>query len=136
MQEHEKWLFIAREDLKAAQGMFKLELFSTVAYHCQQAAEKSLKAYLAYKNYPVEKTHDLAKLVGACQKNDYSFTALYDIAEQLTPFATRFRYPTEFDIPDSIDSKEAVRQARTIFNFVVKKIAMSDSGQISFFDEM
>jgi len=32
MQEHDKWLKIAEEDLKAAKGLLKLELFSTATY--------------------------------------------------------------------------------------------------------
>ncbi len=41
MLEHERWLAIAREDLKAAQSLAKDGLFSTATYHCQQAAENT-----------------------------------------------------------------------------------------------
>ena len=56
MQEHEKWLKIAQEDLLAAKGLLTLELFSSVTYHCQQAAEKSLKAYHVFKKHVAFKT--------------------------------------------------------------------------------
>lgn len=51
MQNHEAWLAIAQDDLKAAKGLLKLELFSAVAYHSQQAAEKSLKASILFWKY-------------------------------------------------------------------------------------
>lgn len=47
-ENYEAWLRIAKEDLCAAKGLLSLELFSSVAFHCQQAAEKSLKAYLVF----------------------------------------------------------------------------------------
>ena len=49
MQEHDKWLFTAIDDLKAAKALLSLEYFSAAVYHCHQSAEKFLKAYLAFK---------------------------------------------------------------------------------------
>ena len=66
MLEHERWLQIVKEDLAAAKLLLKGELFSSVVYHCQQAAEKSFKAFLVFKNHPVLKTHDLIKLLELC----------------------------------------------------------------------
>ena len=63
MQEHEKWLKIAEVDLKSAKGLLKLQIFSTATYHCQQTAEKALKAYLAFKKHRIVKIHDLMKLI-------------------------------------------------------------------------
>ena len=135
MQEHEKWLKIAKEDLAAAKGLLKIEIFSSATYHCQQAAEKALKGYLAFVDYEILKTHDLMKLVGLCSKYDNKFEKLYDLAEQLNPFATRFRYPTEFDIPDFADTELAIKQAKGIINFVVKKISEPKTGQIELFKD-
>ena len=42
MQEHEKWLEIAKEDLGVAKLSLSAEYFSTAAYHCQQCSEKAL----------------------------------------------------------------------------------------------
>ena len=121
----------AKEDLKAAKALLDIELFSSAAYHCQQASEKALKAFLAFKKHEILKTHDLIKLVLLCSKYDKKFEKLYDDAEELTPFATKFRYPTEFDIPDYADAKEAVDQARRILRFVRRKINEPKSGQMS-----
>ena len=56
-----QWLAKARNDLLNADNNLKAEEipFDTVCFHCQQAAEKFLKAYLTgnRQSYPV--THDL-----------------------------------------------------------------------------
>jgi len=133
MQEHERWLGIVDQDLKSAKLLLKGEIFSTAVYHCQQAAEKALKAYLAFKNNKITKTHDLTKLVESCSQFDIKFEKLYSDAEHLKPFATKFRYPTEFDIPDVQDTENAVKQAQKIVNFVRKKIAESGTDQKELF---
>jgi HEPN domain-containing protein len=36
----------------------------TAIYHSQQAAEKALKGYLAFRDQPLERTHDRERLFG------------------------------------------------------------------------
>jgi len=126
MQEHERWLSIAHEDLSAAKVLLKSDLFSSVTFHSQQAAEKSLKGYLACKQQKIIKTHDLMRLVDLCKKIDGDFKNMYDFAKQLNPFSTKFRYPTEFDIPDFSDAKMTIKHAQKIVRFVIKKISTSN----------
>jgi len=38
-------------------------LLDTAVYHCQQAAEKSLKAFLALNDVPIQRVHILGMLV-------------------------------------------------------------------------
>lgn len=123
MQKHEDWLRIAKEDLLAAKALVKIELFSAVTYHCQQSAEKSLKGYLVLKEQAAIKTHDLTKLLELCLKFDVNFKKLYEATKQLNPFSTKFRYPTEFEIPDLADAELAINHAQSIMRFVLKKIS-------------
>lgn len=122
MLEHERWLKIVKEDLAAAKVLLKAELFSSVAYHSQQAAEKSLKAFLVFKNRPVIKTHDLLKLLELCIAIDRDFQKFCDAADYVNPFSTKFRYPDEYSIPDFEVAKLAIKNAQSIMVFVVKKI--------------
>ncbi len=135
MQEHEEWLRIAHEDLIVAKDLLKLERFSPVTYHCQQSAEKFLKGYLVLKKHPIIKTHDLTKLIELCSKFDTGFEKMYDKADALNPFSTRFRYPTEFDIPDKVDAELAIKQAKSIMRFVLKKISIPDRDQSNIFED-
>ncbi|HBS48562.1 TPA: hypothetical protein DEO28_01515 [Candidatus Dependentiae bacterium] len=133
MQEHERWINVAKEDLKVAKCLLPEELFSSVTYHCQQSAEKSLKGYLAFKKHEIIKTHDLTKLVGLCKFFDREFESIFSLAEQLNPFATRFRYPTEFDIPTQEDCEFAIKQSEKIMKFVLKKILETETSQMDIF---
>jgi len=60
------WMLLADRDLRAAEIILKDEyaLTNIVAFHCQQAIEKYLKAFLIGRNAPLMKTHDLIKLNG------------------------------------------------------------------------
>jgi len=131
MQSHEQWLFVAIEDLKAARALLKVELFSSVAFHCQQCAEKALKGYLVFRQHSVRRTHDLIQLLELCLHFEKNFQNFLKDAENLNPFATKFRYPPEYDIPDYADAKEAVGQARRILQFVQEKISELGTGQMS-----
>ena len=126
MQEHEKWIIIAQEDLMVAKTLLKNDFFSTATYHCQQATEKALKGYLAFRKHEILKTHDLMKLNGLCIKFDRDFEKIYDLVEFLNPFATKFRYPTEFDIPEKTDVKVAISYTKKILDLVCKKIALQE----------
>lgn len=130
MHAHEKWLVIAKEDLLAAKGLLKLELFSSAVYHCQQSVEKSLKAYLAFKQCSISKTHDLIHLLELCMSFDQEFRKQYEAADYINPFAIKFRYPTEFDIPDLNETETAIKLAENVMKFVLKKISSQMEGRL------
>jgi len=57
------WTFFADKDLGAAEFLFtRPEFTGEVIFHCQQAVEKYLKAFLTVKNIFFRKTHDLTEL--------------------------------------------------------------------------
>jgi HEPN domain-containing protein len=61
-------------------------------YHCQQAAEKLLKAWLAQRAVHYPKTHNLQALVELLEAQGQLLpTDLADL-DQLTPYATVYRY--------------------------------------------
>ena len=104
-----------------------------MVYHCQQASEKSLKAYLVFKGYPLVRTHDLLQLLQFCMSFDYEFSKKLDAADYINPFSSKFRYPTEFDIPEFDEAELAVKYAESILKFVLKKISEPRTGQINVF---
>jgi HEPN domain-containing protein len=133
MQNHERWLVIAKQDLLGAKTVLKVELFSLVTYLCQQSAEKSLKAYLIFNKTKIVRTHDLNGLIELCMVSDKSFEKLYEPAKLLNPFSDKFRYPTEYDIPDFDVAQEAIKHAQRILTFVVKKVSQPETGQAEIF---
>ncbi|BAZ81238.1 HEPN domain-containing protein [Sphaerospermopsis kisseleviana CS-549] len=67
-EEVRQWIIKSQRDIKVARILIENEvsLLDAVVYHCQQSAEKALKAYLTYQDLVFKKTHDLGVLVEMC----------------------------------------------------------------------
>lgn len=64
MESHNRWLAKAENDFQASVKLASDEIVWDVAiYHTQQCAEKALKSFLAWSDHPLEKTHNLVKLL-------------------------------------------------------------------------
>lgn len=113
LPEHIQWLIKAEHDLKSARLLANAEdpLWDTAVYHCQQVAEKCLKAVLSYHRQHVRRTHDLTALLETCITLNSTFDELREAAEDLTPYATFFRYPGDLLEPDPDDVTLALAQA-------------------------
>jgi HEPN domain-containing protein len=108
-----QWLRKAEHDLMAAAQVLELDspLTDISVYHCQQAAEKALKAYLVQQDISFGKTHDLDELVATCETQDPSFPDLAEAAAILTPYAVVFRYPTGQPDPPLSTAMQAIEIA-------------------------
>ena len=108
-----RWLAKAQRDLASAQRLAdkSAPLLDTAVYHCQQAAEKALKAFLVLHDIRVPKTHDLVELSAAAAVIISSYTALTGSAERLTQYATLFRYPGAQMEPTQADYDQAYLEA-------------------------
>lgn len=117
----QKWLTIAQHDLASARKLAQEPepLLDTAIYHCQQAAEKALKALLVFHDLPFEKTHDLEVLMGLAGSRAAGFSELLDLADLLTPYATAFRYPGEFVEPTPQEFAEALSASEKIVRLVL-----------------
>lgn len=71
------WILKADNDLKVAAHELKLDLADivteAVCFHCQQAAEKYLKAYLITHGIDFDRTHNIEYLVKLCSNIDSDF---------------------------------------------------------------
>ena len=117
------WLIRARNDLGLAEFTFqeRSDLLDTAAYHCQQAAEKSVKAILVSQNLQVPKTHDIRRLIQQAIAAVSGFGVFLNDADLLTPLATEFRYPSddEAPMPTLLQVQDAIAAARRIYDFVL-----------------
>jgi HEPN domain-containing protein len=122
--EVNQWLLKADNDLRSAQQLFEAEppLLDTAVYHCQQTAEKALKAYLTFQEIHFAKIHILPVLVEQCMEIDPTFSELLDYADLLTPYATAFRYPGDFFEPEIDDVKEALHAAEQVLSTVKMRL--------------
>jgi HEPN domain-containing protein len=62
------WLEKSHKDEWRAERVLMLDPPDTedCLFHCQQAVEKSLKAFLVWRDHPFRKTHDLVELARQC----------------------------------------------------------------------
>lgn len=88
----------------------------------QQAAEKALKALLAWHDVPFRKTHNLAELGRQCVTLDATLGAVAGQAAPLTEYAWRFRYPGEPCEPQRAEVEEALATARSIYEAVLIRL--------------
>lgn len=121
--EVHSWLVKARQDLDAAAWLLESPqyLYNAVGFHCQQASEKALKAYLTWADEPFEKTHSLVALVGLCLKSDPGFEELRSAATTLTPFAVTTRYPGDLPEITVQEAREALMFAKQIWDFILSR---------------
>lgn len=114
------WLVKADRDLKAATALAEKDtgLFDVAIFHCQQAVEKALKGFLVFSGEPFSKTHDLKTLAIQAAKYDFGFTGLIEVADSLTPYVTRFRYPNS-DMPEEDEYDGVFYDSMRIVKFVL-----------------
>lgn len=120
------WLAKAEDDLRVARLLIAEEnrLNAAGAYHCQQAAEKALKAWLTARNVVFPKTHDLETLLHLSRPGEAGFAAYAEQARALTPLATEYRYPGDLFEPTSAQARESLRQATEIVDYTAKLIRL------------
>jgi HEPN domain-containing protein len=130
LDEIRGWLTKAHQDLDAAFWLLEspISLHSAVGFHCQQSAEKALKAYLTSMDYPFDKTHSLIALVSVCLDFDPSFDQLRNAATFLNPFAVTFRYPGDVPEISREDAEQSVINAKEFWEFIVSRLPSIDKG--------
>ena len=92
--------FEVAEHLLADGGRFR----EAVAFHCQQAVEKYVKAILVKHGIEFAKTHDIRKLLELCAAVRPDLPADLNDADMLTPFGVEVRYPG--DAPELLPGEE------------------------------
>ena len=109
-----QWLVKANEDLLVVQKLTENEVVAnaTVCFHCQQAVEKFLKAFLITSGIDVKKTHNKEYLLSECADIDPVFDAIEP--KELSDFGVDAGYPGDMFIPSEEETLE------------YKKIAMGE----------
>lgn len=117
-QETKQWLDMADMDLGVAKHLMEnyypkpLEI---ICYHCQQAAEKAIKAVVISQGTKggMPKLHDLSFLLNQVKNFVNIEEKYYDYADTLTPYGVAVRYPNELFIEEH-HAKEAIQYAEEI----------------------
>jgi len=110
---------LAEDDRAAAAALLDIAGVSDaiVAFHAQQAVEKSLKAVLASRGVDFPFTHNLAALLQLCEDVGIDVPADLEEADLLTPYAVAARYGSKS--PATVDRATALRFAAAAVRWAV-----------------
>lgn len=115
-----QWVAKARNDLLNADNNLRAEEipFDTVCFHCQQAAEKLLKAYLVACGQSYPTNHDLLALLEKILPLSPEAEHLRDALALLLPYAVEVRYPDDGQTPAAPDAREARQAAGQVWSWL------------------
>ena len=126
----QRWLDFAENDLAVAKHLletFHPKPLEIICYHCQQAAEKAIKAVYIAVGMPggIPKKHDLSFLLEQMKHRVTISEALLDHADDLNSYSVIVRYPNEIQI-DERKVLLSVRYADEIMNWAKEAINFHD----------
>lgn len=130
-QEMKEWYDLAIMDLGVAKHLestYYPKPVEIICYHCQQAAEKGIKALIMY--YGAEggmpKLHDLSFLLNQIKNKVNIEDRYYDYADTLTPYGVSIRYPNELFLEER-HAKKAIQYADEIIRWVDGIVKQSEN---------
>ena len=133
MNAADRWMSFACEDLRAAEVLFREDVFSLACFHAQQAVEKALKAALAYRepDAALPRTHSISELAARLGADRVAFPEGLDA---LDAFYIPTRYPDALPgtlpegLPGAGDAQEALEVARETLSVVAALIGFDLGG--------
>ena len=121
-----EWVAKAEADYQGAialQRRRKTPLPDLVCFHCQQSAEKYLKAFLQHSATVFPKTHVLVDLMGLVRTVDPTLGTLQAQLVILEDYAVKFRYPGMNSTP--AQAKAALQALRTVRRELRSQLGLS-----------
>ncbi len=118
-----QWIIKANEDLLVVDKLTEFEIIATsaVCFHCQQAVEKFLKAFLISNGVEIKKTHNIEFLLSECEDIDLDFAEIDP--KNLSDFGVEIRYPGDMYVPSEKETLEHKQISVSVKNIVEEKIS-------------
>ncbi len=121
-----RWAAFAAEDIAMAEAALGLKLWNQVCLHAQQAAAKSLKAFLAERHRPIPQAKHLSELLTLSAEADHTLAVFENRCYALEKFLIPLTYadaiptsqaeslPTEKDAGEALAIVKELREALQI----------------------
>ena len=121
-----EWVKKAEEDyVVARQGRrSKVPVHDSVCFHCQQSAEKYLKALLQELGGIVPRTHDLELILERLRPEHPKLGSLRRVLLILNPYAVEYRYPGTS--ARKRQAQAALRHAEKVRAVVRRRLDLTD----------
>ncbi len=112
-------LSMAEKDLRALGGMTDTETFDeeVFGFHAQQAAEKTLKAWIAVRGEEYPLTHSIATLVAKLEEIGCDVGCYWDLTKY-NAFAVQLRYEASDPDEPPLDRRATIVAVRALFDRV------------------
>lgn len=116
---HEEWIEKAQNDLRGAKILFAATgTEELVAFHCQQAVEKYLKAFLIKETGVLHGGHYLMGLLKKCYQIDEHFKEFVKQITYLNSYYIETRYPSEEGlVVDIEDAQQCIEYANEVLTY-------------------
>jgi len=123
-----EWIEKGDHDLGSAKLIFLHipEYFDTIAFHCQQAVEKYLKALLIYFEIDFKRSHDLMYLLDLLSQSIEIKESMYDSAILLNGFSVQIRYPDNTVYLSSEELETSISIAQDFRDYVIKTVGIDE----------
>ena len=132
LRNAERWIRQAGYDLQQAERMLEQGVFSYAAFFAEQAAQKSLKAFLLSRGRRFVPVHSVAELAREAASLEGRFAPLIDPARRLDRHYLTSRYPDALPEPaipaeayTRQDAEEAAATARSIVEIARAEINLA-----------
>jgi len=99
-----------------------------IGFHCQQAAEKILKALLSDLGVRFRKTHNIRSLMKLIADSGCPLPAEFAGLEEFTPFAVAYRYE-DYEADSPLDRDQARLKLRMLRSWVEAKLQKRRPGE-------
>ncbi|MEK7409399.1 MAG: HEPN domain-containing protein [Acidobacteriota bacterium] len=111
-----QWVRKAEHDLEAARRIMAVDEgcpYDTACFHCQQAVEKYLKAFLTLLGIQAPRTHDLDKLA-ALVPTERQLSLSVTTLVAMNPYAVDIRYADDWREPQRDDAIRCLEVAEAV----------------------
>lgn len=98
------------------------DYYDVIAFHCQQAIEKSLKGYLVWIDVEFKPVHDLGYLINLASTRDAEMDIWYEVVDEISRYAVQIRYPDTIIILTNDQVRDAIATTDQIIGMISRKI--------------
>lgn len=126
IEEIKEWIEKADHDLGSAKIIYLHlpDYFDTIAFHCQQAVEKYLKAILVFYKIEFLRSHDLIYLLELLSRKIDIDESRFKKAFTLNNFGVQIRYPNKIIKLTKEELESAIHISEEFRVFSVNKIGI------------
>ena len=118
----------ADHDLGSAKIIFihLPDYFDTIAFHCQQAVEKYLKAVLVHNEIEFQRSHDLIYLFELLSNQTEISEEKYKKAVSLNGYSIQIRYPNKIVKLSTKELESAIAISQEFRTFAFEQIGIEE----------